>query len=207
MRAIAPPLDRSAAMLARRWPMRSTSAPPKKAARTVAVNSQKAVTPVLAGLPVVCSTNQGTAISVRALPVSEMALALKRARGGIRRASMSVLRSSLVRFDRGAVLVCTLRGGIWLAGGTVSGGATLADALGQAARVLLRPLGRELELGNALLDPTQLCFQARTGIVEGDHAVLADVREAVFRPGFQVVEQLACLLAAALELRDQGGTV
>src|SRR5258708_14401707 len=151
MRAIAPPLDRSAAMLAGRGPMRSTSAPAKKAARTVAVNSQKAVTPVLAGLPVVCSTNQGTAISVRALPVSEMALALKRARSGIRRASMSVLRSSLVRFSRGTVLVSPLRGGTWLAGGTVSGGATLANARGRAARGLLRPLRRALALGDALL--------------------------------------------------------
>src|SRR5258707_4455516 len=170
MRAMAPPLARSAAMLACRWPTRSTSAPPKKAARTVAVNSQKAVTPVLAGLPVVCSTNQGTAISVRALPVSEMALALKRARSGIRRTGMSVLRSSSVRFDRGAVLVSTLRGGIGLAGDAVSGGATLADALGQAARVLLRPLGRELELGDGLLDPAKLGFESRTGIVEGDYA-------------------------------------
>src|SRR5258706_4639081 len=191
MGAMGAALARSAAMLAGRWATRSASAAPKKAARTVAVNSQKAVMPVLAGLPVVCSTNQGTAISVRALPVSEMALAVKRARSGIRRASMSVLRSSSVRFDRGAVLVCTLPAGIWLAGGAVSGGATLADALRQAARVLLRPLGRELELGDALLDPTQLGFEARTGIVEGDHAVLADVREAIFGPGFQVVEQLA----------------
>src|SRR5258706_6926210 len=191
MRAMAPPLARSAAMLACRWPTRSTSAPPKKAARTVAVNSQKAVTPVLAGLPVVCSTNQGTAISVSALPVSEMALALKRARSGIWRAGMSVLRSSSVRFSRGTVLVSTLRGGIWLAGGTVSGGAPLANARGQAARVLLRPLGRAIELGDGLLDPAQLGFKTRAGIVEADHAILADVREAVFRPGCQVVEQLA----------------
>src|SRR5258708_6741899 len=104
----------------------------------------------------------GHRTGVRALPVSEMALAVKRARSGIRRASMSVLRSSSVRFDRGAVLVCTLRGGIGLAGGAVSGGATLADALRQAARVLFRPLGRLLELGDGLLDPAQLGFDART---------------------------------------------
>jgi hypothetical protein len=66
-------LIRSAMMLERRWPSRSTIAPPKKEARIAGTSSQKATIPVRAALPVVSSTNQGIATAVSCVPPCDIA--------------------------------------------------------------------------------------------------------------------------------------
>lgn len=84
---------------------RSTSAPPK-IPMTKAGNATKApVNPVFAALPVVCNTNQGIAIALRELPISENALAASSAASG--RRCRGTLASSypvaIVQRDQGTV--------------------------------------------------------------------------------------------------------
>ena len=69
--ATAPALARSATMLVVRNPSRSTTTPPKNAARTIGTKLKKTTSAVSVALPVVVSTYHGIASCATALPVSE----------------------------------------------------------------------------------------------------------------------------------------
>src|SRR6266508_1744842 len=85
MSATVRPLAKSAATLILLCPRRSASAPPKIDATAVGNAVTNAVSPVLAALPVVANTNQGTAMAVMTLPTSEHAFATCKPRNGDRR--------------------------------------------------------------------------------------------------------------------------
>src|SRR6266540_5486360 len=87
MAATAAALARSATTLVVRKPSRSTITPPKKAASTIGRKLKNTASPVSAGLPVVMSTNHGTASWVTALPLSEIASAAKSENSGMRERS------------------------------------------------------------------------------------------------------------------------
>lgn len=73
------PLARSAMILMRRCPRRSTSVPPKKPATTEGNAIKNPTSPVLVALPVVTKTNQGTATIVMLFPTRDTALASRNA--------------------------------------------------------------------------------------------------------------------------------
>ena len=73
--ATAPALAKTAGTLVVRNPSRSTMTPPKNPARTAGRKLKKTASPVSAGLPVVTSTNHGTASRATAFPTSEIASA------------------------------------------------------------------------------------------------------------------------------------
>lgn len=76
MRATMMPLARSATMLMRLKPKRSTMLPPMKAARAMGRAVKNPVMPVFSALPVVWRTNHGMASAVRTLPTIEMPFAV-----------------------------------------------------------------------------------------------------------------------------------
>jgi hypothetical protein len=80
----AAPLARSAMMLIRRAPSRSTSAPPNAPPRISGRLAAAVTTPVLAALPVVWSTNHGIATSAIVVPTKETALPASRPSSGPR---------------------------------------------------------------------------------------------------------------------------
>ena len=75
--------------LVRLNPRRSTAGPPKTPAKTAANAITPPVRPVLAALPVVCKTNQGSATKDMALPIQESAVAPNNAKIGNRRTGLA----------------------------------------------------------------------------------------------------------------------
>ncbi len=73
--ATAAELARSATTLVVRNPSRSTTTPPKNAARTIGTKLKNTTSAVRVALPVSVSTNHGIAIWAIALPESEIASA------------------------------------------------------------------------------------------------------------------------------------
>ena len=65
---------RSQVIDTRRFPSLSIKGPPKIFMATRGASSKRAINPVLVGLPVVSSTNHGSASIERRVPTKEMAL-------------------------------------------------------------------------------------------------------------------------------------
>src|SRR5919202_3788392 len=132
--------------------MRSTRAPPKMPTRKAGRTANDPASPVWAALPVVCSTNQGSATRVSSLPIREIVVPASSARTGARSGRAGAAVGLGAATPRDAEHVVRIGRHEHIQARRV-GPALEADHQGRPAVALDLPLGQEVDPAVLLPEP------------------------------------------------------